>query len=368
MEQRIRHVIEEYQHHHYFSGACLIRRGDQILFEGAAGSAHRGFAVANTVETMFDTASVTKTFTAAAVLLLVQEGKLALDQSIVELLALEHTAIPGDVTLFHLLTHTSGIVDDADEEAGESYAELFIDKPNYAIRQTADFIPQFAFKPPNFKAGEAVRYNNCGFVLLGLAIEQVSGQDYKRFVRERIFAPLGMARSGFYAMDEIGPGVAEGYYAVENENGKILGWKKNIYSYPPVGSPDGGAQSTVGDLDRFIRAIRAGRLLDEAMTGSITAPQIPFRHAVKQFNGAPAERINGFAFEFIVQGDKIRCMRKDGINEGVGAMMASYPELDATIIILANQTCNVWAMHRELEALLLSEEPIQRYNTGGSLA
>jgi CubicO group peptidase (beta-lactamase class C family) len=66
---------------------------------------------------------------------------------------LKGTTIPTDVSIYNLLTHTSGITDDADEEAEENYSDLFIDKPNYSIRNTSDFLPQFAYKRPLFKAG-----------------------------------------------------------------------------------------------------------------------------------------------------------------------------------------------------------------------
>ncbi|MCU6340309.1 beta-lactamase family protein, partial [Enterobacter quasiroggenkampii] len=107
-------------------------------------------------------------FTAVAILQLVDRGKLRLDDCITDIIDLTGTKIPTDVTITHLLTHTSGIADDADEELGEIYEELFISKPNYSIRNCIDFIPQFAYKDPKFKAGTDVSYNNCAFVLLGL--------------------------------------------------------------------------------------------------------------------------------------------------------------------------------------------------------
>ena len=87
-------------------------------------------------------------------------------------LGLSGTAISDDVTIYQCLTHTSGIGDDADEEAGEDYEALFKDKPNYSIRETSDFIPQCTTRDAVFSPGEGVRYNNCAFVLLGLVIEK----------------------------------------------------------------------------------------------------------------------------------------------------------------------------------------------------
>src|SRR5690606_18461850 len=112
------------------------------------------------------------------------------------------TKIPVDVTIFHLLTHTSGIADDADEELGESYEALFINKPNYSIRDCMDFIPQFAYKEPKFKAGTNVSYNNCAFVLLGLAIEKVTNEKYREYIVRNIFHPCGMDNTSFFSKDE----------------------------------------------------------------------------------------------------------------------------------------------------------------------
>ncbi len=136
---------------------------------------------------------MTKVFTAVAILQLVEQGKLKLDDKIVNLIDLEGTKIPKDVTVHQLLNHTSGIADDADEEAGEDYAALFINSPNYAIRECKDFLKNFAYKEPNFKAGSNVRYCNCSFILLGIAIEKITGMKYQSYVTEHIFKKDGHA-------------------------------------------------------------------------------------------------------------------------------------------------------------------------------
>src|SRR4029077_14294670 len=99
------------------------------------------------------------------------------------LVDLAGTAISPEVTVRHLLTHTSGIADDADEEAGASYEALGVDRPVYAVTRTRDFLPQFADKPANFAPGKGCRYCNVGYVLVGLAIEEITGTDYRDHVR-----------------------------------------------------------------------------------------------------------------------------------------------------------------------------------------
>jgi CubicO group peptidase (beta-lactamase class C family) len=329
-----------------FSGVGLVKQGGTAIVHEAVGLAHRGFGVPNTVETRFDIASVTKIFTAAAVMQLVDQGRLALDTRVMPLLGIDDTAISDEVTIYHLLTHTSGIADDADEEAGEDYEQLFVDKPNYSIRETADFLPQFAYKPPVFAPGTGVRYNNCAFVLLGLVIEKLSGLSYRDYVRRHIFAPTGMVGADFCAMDGVCANVAEHYKRVEDANGDVT-WRKNIYSYPPIGSPDGGATVTALDLDGFIRAIRSHALMSEAASAQLLSPHVRRR----EIDGGSLW--NGFGFEFRRDADgTIVHLGKDGMNAGVASYVAYYPATDITCVLLANQDCNVWALHREIASLI----------------
>lgn len=323
-----------------FSGVVLITQGENTLFAGAYGFAHRGWRVRNTLDVRFDTASVTKLFTAVAVLQLIDQGLLAFDTSAVRYLGLEQTAIAPEATIFHLLTHTSGIADDADEEAGERYEDLWRDRPNYAVTATADFLPQFAYKPANFAPGAGCRYNNCAYVLLGLMVERASGMTYRDYVRRHVFAPAGMASSDFLRMDEVNAAVAEGYAPILDPDnaGRVVGWKKNIYSYPPVGSPDGGAYVTASDLDRFLRSMRAGALLSPTLTAAFFAPQVPCRRM-----GDGWTKAYGYGLWFYVEpSGQVRFGEKEGVNVGVSAVLRFYPETDINVVLLSNLEEGVW--------------------------
>ncbi len=262
---------------------------------------------------------MTKIFTAAAIMQLVDRGEIALDTRVMPFIGIERTAISDDVTVFHCLTHTSGIADDADEEAGEDYEQLFVDKPTYSIRETRDFLPQFAYKEPIFPPGEGVRYNNVAYVLLGLVIEKATGMTYRDYVRQHIFAPAGMSGADFCAMDGTCENLAEHYKRVEHADGTVA-WRKNIYSYPPIGSPDGGATVTAMDLDRFIRAIRAGTLMGAEASRQLLRPQ------VKRRDIDSGSLWNGLGFEFELGHDgEIVHLGKDGINAGVSSLVRFYP-------------------------------------------
>jgi CubicO group peptidase (beta-lactamase class C family) len=348
MKQQFEAIFQAYEPD--FSGTCLVKNGTGVLFSGVSGLANRDFEVPNQIDTRFDTASVTKVFTAVAVLQLAEQGFLRLSDKIHEVIDLNDTAIPKDVTIEQLLNHTSGIADDADEEAGEDYSALFIDKPNYSIRNCLDFIPQFAYKEPVFKAGAHVRYNNCAFVLLGLAIEKLTNMNYRDYVTKHIFKPAEMTNTYFGAKDEVCPNTAEGYFAIKDDTGSFMKWKKNIYSFPPIGTPDGGALTTVEDLDKFICAIKCNVLLSPVYSEMILTPHCEFSRPHKFGIWR-----TGYAFEFIESGDRIFCMYKEGINPGVNAIFSYYPVLDISLNILSNQDSPFWKMYHDMQDVLYTQ-------------
>ncbi|KZM77541.1 serine hydrolase [Cellulosimicrobium sp. I38E] len=361
-----------------FSGVVRIERDGDPLFERAYGVASRRWGVPVRTSTRFDVASVTKLFTAVAVLQQVGEGRLGLDDRIHDHVDLAGTTIPSGVTVRHLLTHTSGIADDADEEAGESYEALWVDRPSYSVTRTADFLPGFVHKEPNFPPGEGCRYCNVGFVLAGLALEKVAGTTYREYVREHVFARAAMDRSGFFRMDEAEPDVAEGWEPVHegpDDEGPVTSWRQNIYSYPPVGSPDGGAHVTARDLARFWSAVRGGELLPPDLTRAFLTPQVKHDDGdTDETDGKDAEGVEraasvhyGFGLEFELLADgSVRSAYKEGINTGSSAMLRHYPGAgrsgpDAfppagapgvTVVVVSNGEAGAWGPVRQIDALV----------------
>ncbi len=326
----VRDLLEHLEARDEFSGVVVISQGGHELLASAHGYANRAWGAPVTRGTRFDTASITKLFTAMATLQLVEGGAFALDTSTIDYLGLAGTTISPAITPYHLLTHTSGIADDADEEEGERYEDLFVDRPNYAIRQTRDFLPQFAHKPPTFAPGQGCRYCNVGFVLLGLMIERATGTTYREYVTDQVFSRAGMARSGFFSMDVVEPDVAEGVEAIRDAAGVVTGWRRSVYSYPPIGSPDGGAHVTADDLIAFHRAIVDGRLLGSELTAELLSPKE--RHSAV----ADGEYLTGYGFEFITDGaGRVQRYWKEGVNVGTSAMLRHYPVVDMTLAVLA---------------------------------
>ncbi|HET6562255.1 MAG TPA: serine hydrolase domain-containing protein [Marmoricola sp.] len=248
------------------------------------------------------------------------------------------------VTLRHLLTHTSGIADDADEAADESYEALWRDRPSYAVTETADFLPQFAHKEPVFPPGEGCRYCNCGYVLAGLALERATGQRYRDRVRAHVLERAGMTRSGCFDMRDDEPDVVEGW-----EPRGDGGWRRNIYSYPPIGSPDGGAHCTAGDLVRFLRAVRNGQLLDDELTRAFLTPQV-----VHHVEDDGTEVHYGFGLEFVVVDGAVRSYYKEGVNTGASAYVEHHPEPDVDVAIVAATAGGAWKPRAVVTELVLA--------------
>lgn len=359
-----REELEKLARDDAFSGVVHVRRGADVLLASAHGTASRRWGVPVHPGMRFDVASVTKLFTSVAVLQQVDAGALELDGSIHDYVDLAGTTISPAVTLRHLLSHTSGIADDADEEAGESYEAIWLERTSYLVTETADFLPQFVHKPPVFAPGEGCRYCNVGYILLGLALERVTGRRYREVVVGDVFGRAGMTDSGFFHMRDAVPDVAEGWDPVrapsadspdeDPADGPITGWRLNIYSYPPIGSPDGGAHVTASDLVRFFDAVRGGRLLSPASTEAFLTPQA-LHHTVDDADpGETAAVHHAFGLEIEVTSDgEVRSLYKDGINAGASAIVRHYPAQDVTLAVVANSEDGAWEPIRLLDAAVV---------------
>ena len=320
-----------------FAGMVLIRDGNRTVFQAATGLATQRWGVRNDVDTRFDTASITKLFTSVAVLQQVGKGNLDLETSIHHYVDLEETAIGIDVTLLHLLTHTSGIADDADEEDGENYDDLWRETPNYSVIETRDFLPQFVNKPPLNAPGVDCRYNNAGYILAGLALEKVTGVAFRQYVFDEVFTKSGMHDSGFYDRRDVAPRVAEGWDLVDGT------WVQNIYSYPSIGSPDGGAHATAADLVTFLQALRNGELLNQEFTDEFFSPQVEHDEATWY----------GFGLEFDMHEDgTVRSYYKDGINPGASGIVRHYLDDGLDVVVLSNSEEGAWEVIQQIDERL----------------
>lgn len=320
-----------------FSGVVLVRRDSGTLYEAATGLATRRWDVANTLDTRFDCAGITKLFTSVAVLQQVSKGNLDLEASIHHYVDLSGSTIAPEVTLLHLLTHTSGIADDVDEEEDESYADLYATVPSYNLMEAADYLPLFSSKPPVAPPGIGTLYGNAGYVLAGLAIERVTGIPYRQYVFDEVLTRAAMRDSGFYDKREAAPRIAEGWELVDGA------WRSTLFDSPPIGSPDTGAHVTASDLVLFLEAVRDGSLLDKEYTDEFLTPQVE-HDPVTWY---------GFGLEFDLNDDgSVRSYYKDGVGAGASGIVRHYVEERIDIAVLSNSEEGAWPVIRELDERL----------------
>ena len=161
-----------------------------------------------------------------------------------------------------------------------------------------------------------------------------------------------MAASGFFDRREAVPEVAEGWDPVYDDAGNGTGWKQNIFSYPPIGSPDSGAQVTADDLVGFAQAVRAGRLLPAELTEQFLTPQV-LHH--EREDGAVWY---GFGLEFVVdRAGAVRNTYKDGSNAGASGVVRYYPADDVDVVVLSNSERGAWPAMDEIHRLIRSANP-----------
>ena len=247
----------------HFSGVALVTQGDKVLLERNYGMADLAHAEPNGQGTRFNLASVGKLFTAVSILQLVQAGKVTLDATVGSYLPdYPNPAVCESVTLRHLLHHASGLDD--------IFTEAFERASKERFREPKDFLPLFADKALAFQPGTDFRYSNAGFLVLGLVIEKMSGQSYFEFVQGQVFQPAAMQDSGFFEADEPTKHLAVGYLPNKNRPGH---WLANTFLHVVKGGPAGGGYATAADLDRFVRALVGGKLLDAKHTRLALTPQ-----------------------------------------------------------------------------------------------
>lgn len=346
LTQKLNQRVRENQ----FSGAILIRRGRADLFRRAYGFASRTWNIKNTPETRFRIASVGKLFTATAIIQLIEAGKISLDTHVVEYLDLKGTKLPPEATVYHMLTMTSGIADWINENGEDFNAEwnqFCRDHPLYLLRRDADYLPIFSQLEPYGAVGEKFRYNNAGFMLLGLMIEKATGLSYFDYIRKNVFARAGMTQTDFIDLDDVYPNVAEGYIPIKDENGAVTGWKKNIYSATAGGAADGGATSTLDDLVRFSRTLRQGKLCAKESVESMLAPKV-------DAGNEGVGWMYGFGC-FILLYDNAKILRwgHTGAEDGVSCQLAYYPKHKMDIVILGNQTGGAGRVLLDIHELIM---------------
>lgn len=245
---KIDELMKLYQSYGQFNGAVLVAENGKVIYKKGFGLANMEWNIPNEPDTKFRLGSITKQFTAALILQLVEQGKIKLDGKLSEYLP-DYRKDTGDkVTVHHLLTHTSGI------PSYTNQPRFFEDVSRNSFTVT-DFVKKYASGDLEFEPGAKFSYNNSGYFLLGAIIEKVTGKSYEQVLRENIFDPLGMKNTGFDHFDTVLSKRASGY--VKTPKGYI----NAPYLDMSIPYAAGSLYSTVEDLYLWDRALYADKIL-----------------------------------------------------------------------------------------------------------
>ena len=173
-----------------FSGVISIKKNGDKIFQDAVGYADKANKVPNEINTKFGTASAGKVFVATSILGLIEKDIINFNSAIGDILQFNLKRIDPYITLRQLLNHTSGIPDYFDESVMHDYEELWKDLPNYRIRKSSDLIPLFIDKPMMYPKGEKFQYNNTGYVVLGLIIEEITKLPFDEYISKQYLSRI----------------------------------------------------------------------------------------------------------------------------------------------------------------------------------
>jgi CubicO group peptidase (beta-lactamase class C family) len=301
---RMEQIIDSYVPKQ-FMGTVLVAEDGKILLDKGYGFANLEWQVPNTPATKFRLASITKQFTAASILVLEERGKLKVEDPVKKYMPDPPTAWD-KITIFNLLTHTSGIPN-------------FTDFPDYRDTEATTTTPEklvarFRDKPLDFEPGTKWNYSNSGYVLLGYLIEKINGQTYSDFVQQNIFMPLGMKDSGYDFNSAVIDHRAAGYSP--SKDGPINAGFINM----TIPYSAGALYSTTEDLLRWEQGLFGGKLLKQESLAKMTTP---FKEDYAFGLGVTT-----------VDGHK-RIAHGGGI-EGFNTSMSYFPDDKLVVVVLAN--------------------------------
>ena len=324
-----------------FSGSVLIARGSEVLHRAGYGLADREHGVPNTVTTKFRLGSISKQFTAMAVMLLEGQGRLSVHVPISQYLPYSPEHWKG-ITVHHLLNHSAGLGNLAGIQGiQETKARLPL-----SVRELVETFRETALE---FQPGSQYRYSNSGYFLLGDIIERVAGVSYEDFLNHHIFGPLGMADSGYDHYQTILTNRATGYC---RQGGQ---WVRA--SYLDMGFPyaAGALYSTAEDLFLWDQALHAGRLISASAHTRMTTI-------------TPLVSSYGYGLEMGQMHNRRTVSHAGGIN-GFRANFVRFPDEPACVVVLSNsEEADFFGATKALVAILFGadyEPPVVKEACGG---
>ena len=255
---KIDEMVRKFHEYRQFNGAVLVAENGKVIYKKGHGLANMEWEIPVKPDTKFRIGSVTKQFTAAIILQLVDEGKIKLDGKLTDYLP-DYRKETGDkVTIHHLLNHTSGIPSYTNATFFREHS-----RDSYSVK---DFVEKFTQGDLEFEPGSKWRYNNSGYYLLGAIIEKLTGKSYEENLRERITKPLGMKNTGYDNNSPLIKNRAQGYEKTPD------GWRNAPYLDMSLPYAAGSMYSTVEDLYLWDRALYGDKVISAASMEKMNTP------------------------------------------------------------------------------------------------
>lgn len=315
------------------NGTVLVAEGDEVVYENGFGESDRSWEIPNAPDTRFRIGSVTKQFTAALVLQLVEQGLVDLNAPLSRYLP-GYPAAQGDrVTVHQLLSHTSGV---PEHVGAPGFSDLMRDPV-----APDSFLAVFSGEDLDFEPGSQFRYSNSGYYVLGVLIEHVTGQAYADALQERLFSPLGLADTQYDDGTAVIPRAAHGYTRTGS------GFGHAAYFDPGVPYAAGMISSTARDLFQWTRALHAAEPFQRRETlERMTTPVL-------------SDYAYGLGVSDLPVGDgPVRAIGHDGSVPGFSAFVVYFPDDERTVVVLDNTQGGTRTVAMDV-ARVLYGQPIQ---------
>lgn len=308
--EKINQFVERYSDHNVFQGAVLVAQGDDIVYSAGTGFANREWAMPNGPDVRYRLASLTKGFSAALILKLVDEGKLSLSDTLQHHMPEFQGEKADTITIEQLLRHTAGM------QHTTGLPGWFTGAFRREISDE-EFIAEIAKLPLLSPPGERYSYSNLDYFLLGKIAERLTGQSYGEALNTRIFTPLGMEDTGVDTMTDLLAKRASGYVWAA-----CGGFRNQGYNNMKVFGAGAALYSTTEDMFRWYRGLRSGAIL------SPKSMALMFEK-----NNAIGWRVEDWS---LPDGQSLSTMNYDGQIDGFSSFLTHFTESDVTVILLGN--------------------------------
>ena len=331
--EKLQSFFDNYTKEHHFNGNILITQNDRAIFNKSYGLANQELEIDNQATTKFRVASITKLFTSVLIYKSVEEGKLTLNKSILEILPKYKGAGAQKVTIHQLLTATSGI--ESLEIRGDEV---------YEKKLTSDeILEKYASGKLVAAPGTKFSYNNADYVILGKILEEIHQKPFEAILKEQILTPLGLANTGVLNYKVV-KNLATSYWW-NNEQSQ---YERDIPYYGENYAASGNMYSNLADLNTFSNALYGGKIISQKSLDELLK-------TVKGVEDYDNYASGLWSFSFPIGNEQYHhATSRPGNIWGSECMIFRFIEKKVNVIILSNGmgTSNMWAMFRKVQPIL----------------